>query len=274
MPSYEPVVKVSTPLPKGYVFVPKGNVYITGSCRRQTLAAGDEVFAVINHKRQSIGIRVPRAIHAQVVQDEQASRADRASVVQKRDATLEKQFRDARAMLKGSRRVGRTGRLDIETKATLAVRAHIRHAHTWYDDMLRTKTHTKGKARDAVLAKINEVAVLWGGKTDGGKAKIELKTAAAATQDQNRQEGTSGQSRSSLVKKKSPRQVKKLEVRITRQAGGKAAKAQIGWPLQHHSLDSDDDINDVIETESDDESDEFVWPDSDGDSDSEWSPDD
>ncbi|KAK8124031.1 hypothetical protein PG999_003949 [Apiospora kogelbergensis] len=161
--SYEPVVKVSTPLPKGYVFVPKGNVYITGSCRRQTLAAGDKVFAVINHKRQSIGIRVPRAIHAQVVQDERASRADRASAVQKRDATLEKQFRDAvlrqfpqtpaaslplvvkRAMLKGSRRVGRTGSLDIETKATLAVRAHIRHAHTGYDDMLRTKTHTKGK---------------------------------------------------------------------------------------------------------------------------------
>ncbi|KAK8054459.1 hypothetical protein PG994_009526 [Apiospora phragmitis] len=310
MPSYnpnvEPVVKVSSPLPKGYIFVPKGDVYITGNCRRQTQAAKQTVYAVVNHQRKSVGIRVPAAVHARVLQDERASRADRASTVQRRDAALEKQFRDAilsqfpqtpaadvplvvrRAMLKGSGRVGRTGKLDIKTKAKLAVRAHIRHVHTEYDNMLRAKTHNKGKARDETLSKVNEIADSWGGKAEGrrphkpGKSRDRRKKAKAegevkgevkaeikgtAKQGPKTKETRSSRRRSSLVKNKSPMQVKKLQVRLARQDGSNSAKVQIGKSLRQHSSDSD---------EMDDESDEFEWLESDDDSedsDSEWADD-
>lgn len=315
IPNHEPVVKISTPLPKGYVFVPKGNVYITGNCRRLTLAAGEKIYAVINQKRQSVGIRVPASVHSQVLEDERDTRADRASIVQKRDATLEKQFRDAivqqfpqmpastiplvvkRAMLKGSRRVGRTGKLDIETKALLAVRAHIRHTHTNYDDMLRKKTHSKGKARDEVLGKIDELVKSWGGKVDekrrarsqknkkkkkkdrkpkengkekeksqdgGKKTKCEAKS-AAAKQGPGGKEGVAGQKKHRMAKDMTPMKMKKIQVRLARQEGSTTTKPQIGKSLRHYSLDSDDDM--------DDESDEFEWRDSDSDSDSEWTPD-
>lgn len=326
-PGHEPVVKVSSPLPKGYIFVPKGNVYITANCRRLTQVAKKTVYAVINHRRQSVGIRVPTSVHAQVVQDERASRADRASAVEKRDAALEKQFREAildqfpktpaasvplvvkRAMLKGSRRVGRTGKLDVETKAKLAVRAHIRHTHTDYDGMLRAKTHTKNQARDVVLAKIDEVAKSWGGKvdehrrkphsnkqrkegrndrrrgkdTDKGKAKSDPKSgiAAAKPRGKNTEEaGSSGRRRSSLVKNKSPMQVKKLQVRLARQDGANGsnpakAPAQKGTSLRPYTIDSDSE--DGLDDDESDESDEFEWCESDDDdvnSDSEWTPDD
>ncbi|KAK8137323.1 hypothetical protein PG984_005263 [Apiospora sp. TS-2023a] len=322
-PNHEPVVKVSSPLPKGYIFVPKGNVYITANCRRLTQAAKKTVYAVINHQRRSLGIRVPTSIHAQVVQDERASRADRTSAVQKRDAAMEKQFREAildqfpktpaasvplvvkRAMLKGSRRVGRTGKLDIETKAKLAVRAHIRHTHTDYDGMLKAKTHTKNQARDVVLAKIDEVAKSWGGKVDEhrrnrpqkrkdtrkdrGKekdhekrhAKGVTKSGASAKQQhgQNTKEGenSSGRRTSSLVKNKSLMQVKKMQVRLARQDSGNSssnpakAPAKMGTSLRPYTIDSSGDELD------DDESDEFEWCESDDDdvnSDSDWAPDD
>ncbi|KAK8063053.1 hypothetical protein PG997_015150 [Apiospora hydei] len=263
--THEPVVKVTSPLPKGYIFVPKGNVYITANCRRLTQAAKKTVYAVINAKRQSVGIRVPASIHAQVQSDEQASRADRRSAVAKRDASLEKQFRDAivrqfpqtpaasvpriveRAMLKGSRRVGRTGKLDIETKAKLAVRAHIRHTHTNYDGMLRAKTHTKDQARDAILSKINDVCKSWGGKVedhrhgkrpqkkkdgkdtrrgndkDNGKlkpkAKGEIKGATTKQNSNSSKEGSSSRRKPTVVNSKPPRQVKKQQVRLARQDG-------------------------------------------------------
>lgn len=331
-PNHEPVVKVSSPLPKGYIFVPKGNVYITANCRRLTQAAKKMVYAVINPQRRSLGIRVPTYIHAQVLQDELASRAERASAVQKRDTALEKQFRDAildqfpqtpavsvplvvkRAMLKGSHRVGRTGKLDIETKAKLAVRAHIRHTHTDYDGMLRAKTHTKNQARNVVLAKIDEVAKSWGGKVDEhrrarhpqkkrkegrndrrrgndrdkGPARSDTKSAAAVKpsgKDKEERGSSSGRRRSSLVKNKSLMQVKKLQVRLARRDGGGGGSsssnpakaptpAQLGTSLRPYTIDSDEDELDDVD---DDESDELEWCESDDDdvnSDSEWTPDD
>ncbi|KAK8036130.1 hypothetical protein PG993_008744 [Apiospora rasikravindrae] len=317
-PTHEPVVKVSSPVPGGYVFVPKGNVYITANCRRLTQAAHFPVYAVINHKRQSVGIRVPASIHARVLADERASRADRVSAVEKRDAALEKQFRDAivrqfpqtpaasvplvvqRAMLKGSRRVGRTGKLDIETKAKLAVRAHIRHTHTSYDGMLRAKTHTKDQARDAILSKINDVCKSWGGKVDDhrhgrrpqkkkegkdkrrgndkdkgkAKAKGEVKgSATTAKQDNSRNKDESaGRRRPNVVNNKPPRQAKKLQARLARRDGNNpGSNPQVGKSLrQQQSCDDSDD-------EFDDESDEFEWLESDDEddyvnSDSDWTP--
>ncbi|KAK7959035.1 uncharacterized protein PG986_003889 [Apiospora aurea] len=320
--THEPVVKVTSPLPKGYIFVPKGNVYITANCRRLTQAANRTVYAVINAKRQSVGIRVPAAIHAQVQADEQASRADRRSAVAKRDASLEKQFRDAivrqfpqtpaasvpriveRAMLKGSRRVGRTGKLDIETKARLAVRAHIRHTHTDYDGMLRGKTHTKDQARDAILGKINDVCKSWGGKVDDhrhgkrpqkkkdgkdtrrgndkdkGKAKPKSETTTTKQNINSKKEGSSSWRKPNVANTKPPRQLKKQQIRLARQDGSNQGNnpyspayepynpentPQIGKSLrQQQQPIVIDDSDDEVD---DDESDEFEWLESDDDDD-------
>ncbi|KAI1396504.1 hypothetical protein F4819DRAFT_475171 [Hypoxylon fuscum] len=64
-------------------------------------------------------------------------------------------------MRKFSKRVGRTGKLDIAEKAQLAVRAHIRHCHTNYDKILQGGT-TKHLARGQILDKIDDMARKWG----------------------------------------------------------------------------------------------------------------
>ena len=58
-------------MPKGYRFVPKGNVYITKNCRKNTQAANKTVYVVVeslNTKRvKTLGIRVPADIYGEVV---------------------------------------------------------------------------------------------------------------------------------------------------------------------------------------------------------------
>ncbi|OAA63526.1 hypothetical protein SPI_03689 [Niveomyces insectorum RCEF 264] len=44
----EPLVSFRTPMPPGYCFVRKGNVYITAHCRKATKAAGQTVYVVTN----------------------------------------------------------------------------------------------------------------------------------------------------------------------------------------------------------------------------------
>ncbi|KAH8197143.1 hypothetical protein TruAng_008709 [Truncatella angustata] len=176
----EPVVRRSTPMPKGYVFVPKGNVYVTGNCRKQTQAAGQTIFAVVDKNKRAVGIRVPRDVHAVVLASEALTRQDRASAVQKRDHGLERTFREAvkkltpkapdgeiptivaRAMQKGSGRVGRTSKIDIEDKARLAVRAHIRHCHTDYDNLLKKGTN-RDIARSQTVTNVDNTLKAWGG---------------------------------------------------------------------------------------------------------------
>lgn len=61
------------------------------------------------------------------------------------------------AFLKGSRRVGRSGKVASEKdKVRLAVEAHIRHAHTEYDDMIR-RGLTRERARENIW---DEVVIL------------------------------------------------------------------------------------------------------------------
>ncbi|KAI1879040.1 hypothetical protein JX265_003217 [Neoarthrinium moseri] len=177
----EPVVRFHTPMPAGYVFVPKGDRYMTANCRKETQAAGETVYVVVNKNKAVIGIRVPENVLARVRASEASTRADRASAVQKRDEGMERQFREAivklfpkipaadtpkvvkTAMQKGSGRVGRTGKLEVEKKAELALRAHIRHQHTEYEKLLRSGT-PRLKARDMTLDKVNEVVESWGGQ--------------------------------------------------------------------------------------------------------------
>lgn len=45
---------------------------------------------------------------------------------------------------KGTGRVGRTGTLSMDEKVTMAVTAHVRHAHTLYDSILLAQDRRKG----------------------------------------------------------------------------------------------------------------------------------
>ena len=178
----EPTVRFASPMPQGYTFVPKGNVYITSHCRKQTQEAGRTVYTVLNMKNNVVGIRVPKPIHTAVREAHEATRDKRAQAVQRKDQKLELEFRDAvisqfpntpsesvtkiisRAMLKRSRRVGRSGKLGVEERAALAVRAHIRHMHTDYDQLLRDGV-PREQARTQTYEKIDEVVRSWGGQT-------------------------------------------------------------------------------------------------------------
>lgn len=169
-------------IPRKYSFVPKGNVYITANCRKSTQEADQKVYVVISpdkHKK-IIGIAVPKHIHDDVSAREAQTRSQRAAAVDKRDASIKTQFEKAIlqeypripaeslakvlkiALEKKSGKVGRTGTMNIEMKARLAVRAHIRHYHTLYDTQLRTMKMSKEMARDAVKDQVNALAVAWG----------------------------------------------------------------------------------------------------------------
>ena len=71
------------------------------------------------------------------------------------------------AFKKGSRRVGRSGTLDDNVKANLAVNAYIRHNLTDYDTLLsnnkipQNRNGSKGLARKAVRKKIKVIADSW-----------------------------------------------------------------------------------------------------------------
>lgn len=167
-------------LPKGYSFVPKGNVFITGNCRRYTQAASSIVYLVFNDRgmKKKIGIGVPTNIYLRVQLDERNTRTERASNVLKRDKNIAKEFEKAilesfpqipssevngvlvKALEKGKGKVGRTSTLDIASKAILAVRAYIRHQHTDYEMLLRGGMD-RDEARKEVEAKVRETVKAW-----------------------------------------------------------------------------------------------------------------
>lgn len=167
-------------LPSWYSFVPKGNVYITSNCRKLTQASGSTVYIVIDAKNQQLGLGVPTEIYVGVQFKEMESRAERAANVLKRDEGIAKGFQKEIlslfpqipskalqnvlkiALEKGKGKVGRTGKLDIQRKAHLAVWAHIRHCETDYDALLRHGI-PREDARKQVEAKMKEVRKAWVG---------------------------------------------------------------------------------------------------------------
>ncbi|KAF3770599.1 hypothetical protein M406DRAFT_221712, partial [Cryphonectria parasitica EP155] len=180
----EPSVSLRS-LPQGYSFIRKGNAYITGNCRRQTQAVSQTVHVVLDSsKKKQLGIAVPTAILQHVRQQESETRAGRAANVQKRDASIEKSLEKLilhefpripssslprvlnTALQKGKGKVGRTGTLTGRERARLAVRAHIRHAETPYDQLLRSGT-PRDKARDLVASRIESIARSWGRAPSG-----------------------------------------------------------------------------------------------------------
>ncbi|PWY89940.1 hypothetical protein BO70DRAFT_358942 [Aspergillus heteromorphus CBS 117.55] len=170
-------------LPEDYVFVPKGDVYVTRNCRSRTKESGRLVYVVYDKNgKRSLGLRVPKDIHAAVHESAAESAESRAKAVKLRD---EKDFARARqllatrfplmpaeslqtilhhAFLKGTGRVGRSSTLSDERKADLAVEAHIRHTKTEYEALLKAGKGRE-RARNETRGQVLAIKTTWAGAT-------------------------------------------------------------------------------------------------------------
>ncbi|PTB69173.1 hypothetical protein BBK36DRAFT_1113928 [Trichoderma citrinoviride] len=176
----ESTISPDTPMPKGYGFLKKGNPFMTALCRRKTHEARKTLYIVSSRGKQQ-GLRAPKWIIHQVFSEEKASRERRRGAVERRDAATQDAFAAAilksfpkipkqdlttilkRTLRKRSGRVGRTGTLDSDKKAHLAVQAHVRHCHTDYDKLTK-ETRDREAARRAIRDKVSKLLVEWGGK--------------------------------------------------------------------------------------------------------------
>ncbi|KAJ4386335.1 hypothetical protein N0V93_009229 [Gnomoniopsis smithogilvyi] len=170
-------------LPEGYSYIPRGNPYITSRCRRQTEAAQQTIYTIIdelNTKLGPIGIAVPTDILDIVQLKEQDTREQRTAQVAQHDAYIEATFKREMmrmypkipetsipqvvqtALKKGQGKVGRSARIEMQEKVYFAVRAHIRHVFTNYDAMLNGKDTTKWEARKEIAAQVASIAASWG----------------------------------------------------------------------------------------------------------------
>jgi hypothetical protein len=178
MSSREITVPLSTPMLKGYGFLPKGNRYKTLHCRKLTHDAGKTLFVVVDAKKQQLGLRVPSFVLHQVHKQAKKTLLTRRAAVEKRDAAVdaaavefEEQFPEMpeteKALVlkhgfkKHSGRVGRTGKIPLPRKVLLAVIAHVRHRHTKYDSLLAHGVE-RIAARKAVNRKVESTMRDWG----------------------------------------------------------------------------------------------------------------
>ncbi|KAL4944447.1 hypothetical protein BDV06DRAFT_233279 [Aspergillus oleicola] len=176
------------PLPAGYVFVPRGDVYITRNCRSKTKESRRVVYKIYdNTGKKPLGIRVPHSVQQTIQSSAKATASTRAAAVAVRDekdlsasrSLLRTQFslmpNDQlesilhHAYLKGSGRVGRTSTTSDRHKAVLAVEAHIRHTHTPYEALLK-EGKDREAARKAVWPAVQAIRAAWMGEgTKEGK---------------------------------------------------------------------------------------------------------
>lgn len=186
--THEITVASSSPMPNGYAFLPKGDMYKTLHCRRLTHAARKPLFVVEDRQHKKIGIRIPRKVFFTVNNLARETAATRNANTERRDANLIAQaaaeLREVypnipssaaeqclkRAFRKYSGRVGRSGKIEMKRKVELAVVAHARHTETAYDDLLR-KGISREEARLKVWSRLQEVLRDWKGKQHGQKGK-------------------------------------------------------------------------------------------------------
>jgi hypothetical protein len=235
----EPEVRAHDPMPKGYRFVPKGNVYITKNCRKKTHDADKTLYVVVDKRDKPLGLRCPAYIYHAVMREHKATAEQRAAAVQKRDAAIEESFEEAMVTLfpkipkaeipqilrhslkKHSRRVGRTGTVALHDRVKLAVRAHIRHMHTDYDQLLKQGVD-RATAREKVWARLNEVARLWGGRPLKSVAEAPARgrqvKKSKATASLKRKSGVNG-----AVKKAVIQTARVVTCRASRDASGFAS---------------------------------------------------
>ncbi|KAI5306712.1 hypothetical protein KEM56_007483 [Ascosphaera pollenicola] len=190
--------------PNGYIFMPKGNPYVTKHCRAKTIGQGKVLYTVLDARKDTkLGLYVPAPIASEVYGQEEATRAERAKAVLKKDTQDTERYQSqllkgypniptrdvlrilSHAFLKGSRRVGRstTVRGGEETKLRLAVEAHIRHVHTDYESLLRSGV-ARWKARERVGSAVRRLRDEWAGLQKPGPVSKAEKTREAPQQVQ------------------------------------------------------------------------------------------
>lgn len=225
-------------LPSGYSFVPKGNVFITSNCRKMTQASGRPVYVVIDAKNHQIGLGVPTQVYVGVQLKEMDTRAERAANVLKRDEGIAKGFQKEIlsifpqipskalhnvlkiALEKGKGKVGRTGKLDAQRKARLAVWAHVRHCETDYDALLRNGV-PREDARQQVEAKIKEVYKAWGAGSQSTHGQARKMSKSPAKPSREVSQATKKESRASQEQPKTSKvaSAKPTSPRATKTAG-------------------------------------------------------
>lgn len=179
MAGSEVAISPEAPRPRGYGFLKKGNAFMTALCRRKTRAAGKTLY-VVTSRGVSSGLLAPRGILLEVFVEEVETRDKRSAVVKKRDDAVKKEFEQAilrlypkvppedvvniasRTLKKRRGRVGRVGKLDLETKVNRAVAAHVRHQYTEYEKLVRGSI-TKWAARDSIREEASRILASWRG---------------------------------------------------------------------------------------------------------------
>lgn len=194
---HEVTVDHLEPVPKGYGFLRKGNVYQTGLCRRLTREADKTLFVVTREKR-TLGLRAPIFILKEVHEKDEATKGTRQANVARRDLSTRNDFKAVllrqfpsipphsvelvldHTLKKSSGRVGRTGTCSVEDKVRLAVVAHVRHRWTEYETLLRGGM-PREKARREVKGEIGKVLRSWGGTSPQVKKMVRQPATKTAT---------------------------------------------------------------------------------------------
>lgn len=169
----------SSSMPRHYVFVKKGNIYVTRHCRQRTLAAGEELYVVRDNKQRVLGLRCPAYIASEVYRDNAATESTREAAVAAKDQKESETARQAllqlfprmpktdadkivsHAFKKRSKRVGRAGNMPVDEKVFLAAYAHARHEHTNYNEIVPSNVLGKRKARIEVEPKVQQLLSSW-----------------------------------------------------------------------------------------------------------------
>ncbi len=170
------------------VYLPSGNTALTRRARKySTLSAVVMKFSKSRRRneRQGVLVTTEGLVHAEEEclsdEDQRAKRRERDQVrTEKKDGKYIQEFAAEICRLfpgcpdktasdianhaceKYSGRVGRTsGAKELEESyVTLAVRAHIRHTETNYDELL-SKSYDREWAREQIRDKIEDVVILW-----------------------------------------------------------------------------------------------------------------
>ncbi|RAO67765.1 uncharacterized protein BHQ10_003777 [Talaromyces amestolkiae] len=183
-------------MPEDYIFVPKGDPYITRHCKARTKDEKQTVYIVYDSKfKHQLGIRIPLAIHTTVLESASSTAAHRASATLLRDQRDNIKARSLllatfpaippkclervleHAFLKGSGRVGRISTKTDAKKATLAVEAHIRHEHTGYERLMQEEDVGREEARRRVWGEVRRARDEWAGTIADAREDGEVEEA-------------------------------------------------------------------------------------------------
>lgn len=310
MTPHEPKVSPDSPVPNGYGFLKKGNVFLTGLCRRKTHAANKTLYVVIKGKTPQ-GLRAPKWILGEVFAEDRATREKRQAIIERRDGATQSEFEKAirrvfpkipeqsfdkivqHTLKKRSGRVGRAGTLDINDKVHLSVAAHVRHCHTEYELLMR-----RGKGREAARREVHpetqRVLQEWRGGSDAGKstkrrdtkkkdkkraaanmAEIKNPTVSKATNKQAKQNQAPGATSNTaqLSERRQPSE-KGISSRTRRTSARLGNKASDGFKMLDNFFDDtsqeDGSSRDEVDQDDLDAFSDFIMDDTGEDSDVDW----